>query len=396
MPSFMVPTETVFGWGCAAEVGPRAEQAGYRRALLVADKAVRAAGLLQSIEDSLRGSDISYAIFDSVSPNPRDTEAEACLAAIQEQDADLLIAVGGGSVMDCAKAAGVLHTNGGRTRDWSILMGGQLPLKPCMPLYALTTTTGTGSETSGGAVITFDYGAVGAGGRPVARKGGVGNCQPTLALLDPELVVGLPAGVLAASGLDALTHAVESYVSLRANMHSRAFSAQAIRTLARVLPDAVQAARTPGADRRATMEAMVYAANVAGRSMLGGLGQIHALSHVVSAHFDSVHGYTNAVMMTSILTHHQAALRPLLAEIGYQMGDPECAPGHDEARASGRAIDAIARLRETVGAPNRLRDLGVPESTLPLLAADAILPEPNQNPGPGSESAFLEMYQRAW
>jgi alcohol dehydrogenase class IV len=141
---------------------------------------------------------------------------------------------------------------------------------------------------------------------------------------------------------------------------------------------------------------MLYAANVAGRSMLGRLGQVHALSHVVSAHFDSVHGYTNAVMLTSVLAHHQPALEPLLAEIGYLLGDPDCAPGSDQAIAAGRAIDAIARLREAVGAPARLRDLNVPRDALPRLAADAMLPEPNQNPGPATQEDFLAIYERAW
>ena len=389
MPSFIVPTETVYGWGCAAEVGPRAAAAGFKRALLVTDQGVRGAGLTGKVEESLRAAGISYGVYDAVSPNPRDTEVEACFAALQEAQADLIVAVGGGSVIDCAKAAGVLRTNGGRTRDYSIIMEGQLPPKPCMPLYALATTTGTGSETSGGAVITFDYGRE-------ARKGGVGNCQPALAFLDPELVVGLPVGVMVSSGLDALTHATESYVSQRATLHTRAFSAQAIRTLARVLPEAARAARTPGADRRASMEEMLYVANIAGRAMLGGLGQVHALSHVVSAHFDAPHGYTNAVMLTSVLAHHERTLRPLLAEIGYLLGDAACAPGSDEAVASGRAIDAIARLRDSVGAPNRLRDMQVPRESIEQMAIDATLPEPNQNPCPATKEDFQQMYERAW
>jgi alcohol dehydrogenase class IV len=389
MPSFTLPTETVYGWGCAAEVGGRAAAAGYRRALLVTDTGVRGAGLTERVETSLREAGVSYDVFDSVSPNPRDTEAEACLAAIEAAGADLLIAVGGGSVIDAAKAAGVLRTNGGRTRDWSILMEGRLPPQPGMPLYALPTTTGTGSETSGGAVITFDYGRE-------ARKGGVGNCQPALAFLDPELVVNLPVGVMVSSGLDALTHATESYVSQQASLFTRAFSAQAIRTLARVLPAAAEAARTPGADRRLTMEEMLYVANVAGRSMLGRLGQVHALSHVVSAHYDTAHGYTNAVMLTSVLAHHQQRLQPLLAEIGYLLGDPSCAPGTDEAVAAGRGIDAIARLRQAVGAPERLRDLQVPRESIDQLAFDAALPEPNQNPGPATHEDFRAIYERAW
>ena len=402
MPSFVVPTETVFGWGCAAETGPRAAQAGHRRALLVTDRGVRDAGLTRRVEGSLRTAGIPFETFDAVSPNPRDTEAEACAAAVRETGAGLLVAVGGGSVMDAAKAAGIVHTNGGRVRDWSRIMGGARPAVPCMPLFALPTTTGTGSETSGGAVITFDFPAPGASPSPAAapagaapeataagpRKGGVSPAQPDLALLDPALVAGLPTALLAASGLDALTHAVESYVSLTASLFTRSFSAQAIRTLTEALPEAVTAATTPGAERGPSMETMLYAANIAGRAMLGGLGQVHALSHVVSAVFDTPHGYTNAVLLTSVLEHHQAALRPLLEEIAALMGAPQrTAPG---------AVAAIARLRETVGAPARLRDLGVPRDGLARLAAGATLPEPNQNPGPGDEATFLAIYERAW
>jgi alcohol dehydrogenase class IV len=392
VPSFVVPTETVFGWGCAAETGPRAAQAGHRRALLVTDRGVRDAGLTRRVEVSLRAAGIPFETFDAVSPNPRDTEAEACAAAVRETGAGLLVAVGGGSVMDAAKAAGIVHTNGGRVRDWSRIMGGARPTAPCMPLFALPTTTGTGSETSGGAVITFDFPApaVASADAPAGgpRKGGVSPAQPDLALLDPALVAGLPTGLLAASGLDALTHAVESYVSLTASLFTRSFSAQAIRTLTEALPEAVTASTTPGVERGPSMETMLYAANIAGRAMLGGLGQVHALSHVVSAVFDTPHGYTNAVLLTSVLEHHQAALRPLLEEIAALMGAPQrTAPG---------AIAAIARLRETAGAPARLRDLGVPRDGLTRLAADAALPEPNQNPGPGDEATFLAIYERAW
>src|SRR5262245_35413064 len=139
MPSFVVPTETVYGWGCAAEVGPRAREAGHRRALLVTDQGVSRAGLTARVESSLRGAEIPFETFDAVSPNPRDTEAEACAAAIRATGADFLVALGGGSVMDAAKAAGVVHTNGGRVRDWSTLMGGVRPSVPCMPLFTLPT-----------------------------------------------------------------------------------------------------------------------------------------------------------------------------------------------------------------------------------------------------------------
>ncbi len=394
MASFSVPTEVIFGWGCAAEVGPRAAQAGFRRALVVTDPGVRGAGLTKAVEESLRAAGIAYAVFDAVSPNPRDVEAEACAAALADVGnvgADVLVAVGGGSVIDAAKSAGVLRTNGGRARDWCPVVGGRTPPNPGLPLYALPTTTGTGSEVSGGSILTFE-----AGGR--ASKNGIGNCQPALALLDPQLVVGLPAPVLAASALDALCHATESYVSPRASLFTRAFSAQAIRTIAGTLPAAYAAARTTGVDRRASMEALLYAANIAGRSMMGRTGQVHAISRAVGAFYDTVHGLTNAVLLPVVLAYHapDPAFQTLLTEVGYLMGDPACTPGSDSAVVASRTIDAIARLREAVGAPARLRDLRVPREALPEIAAEALLTEQSQNPRPATEADLLAICERAW
>src|SRR5262245_34503241 len=393
MASFSVPTETVFGWGCAAEAGGRAAEAGFGRALLVTDGGVRGAGLTRSVEASLREAGVVYDVFDAVSPNPRDAEAEACLGALTAVGADVLVAVGGGSVIDTAKAAGVLRTNGGRPRDWCPAVGGRTPPRACLPVYALPTTTGTGSEVSGGAVLTFDLG--GAGGE--RSKNGISNCQPALALLDPALVVGLPAPVLAASGLDALSHAVESYVSPRASLFTRAFSAQAIRTIAATLPAAARAARTPGADRRPTMEPMLYAASIAGRSMMGRTGQVHAISRAAGAYFDTVHGLTNAVRLPVVLAHHEPELLALLGEVGALMGGPAGTRGGDgDPSAATRTIEGIARLRDALGAPARLRDLGVSREALPRIAAEAMLTEQAQNPRPATEADLLAICERAW
>jgi alcohol dehydrogenase len=399
MASFSVPTETVFGWGCAAEVGGRAAGAGFGRALLVTDGGVRGAGLTRSVEASLRQAGVVYDVFDAVSPNPRDAEAEACLGALSAAGAEVLVAVGGGSVIDTAKAAGVLRTNGGRPRDWCPAVGGRTPPRPGLPVYALPTTTGTGSEVSGGAVLTFDLG--GADGAPSGAAGersknGIGNCQPALAVLDPELVVGLPAPVLAASGLDALSHAVESYVSPRASLFTRAFSAQAIRTVAATLPEAYRAARTPGADRRPTMEPMLYAASIAGRSMMGRTGQVHAISRAVGAYFDTVHGLTNAVLLPVVLAYHEPELRALLGEVGALMGGPSGAGDGEPGAAAVRTIEGIGRLRDALGAPACLRDLGVQREALPGIAAEAMLTEQAQNPRPATEADLLAICERAW
>jgi alcohol dehydrogenase class IV len=202
--------------------------------------------------------------------------------------------------------------------------------------------------------------------------------------------------VLAASGLDALCHATESYVSPQASLFTRAFSAQAIRTIGGTLQAAVEAARTPGADRRATMEAMLYAASLAGRSMMGRTGQVHAISRAVGASYDTVHGLTNATLLPAVLAYHEPYIRDLLAEVGYLMGDAACAPGGDPAIAAARTIDAIARLREAVGAPSRLRDLGVEREALPAIAAEALRTEQSQNPRPATEVDLLAICERAW
>ncbi len=381
MPSFIVPTETVFGRDCGAEVGARAQAAGYRRALLVTDPGVRGAGLTETVEESLRRAGVAYGLFDAVSPNPRDTEAEACASAAGEGGAELLVAVGGGSVIDAAKAAGVLRSNGGRVRDWTAYMGGARPEKPCLPLYALPTTTGTGSETSGGAVITFDFGTA-------PRKGGLGAAQPELAFLDPALVERLPVALLAASGLDALTHAVESYVSLRASLFTRAFSAQAIRTLATALPAAVTAARAPARIAPPPWRRCSTRRTSPGGRCWAGWGRY---TPCPTSPAPTSTPPTGTPTPSCSRRCWPTTRRP----------SPPCWRkwGPCWARApsgAGGALEAIARLRESVGAPGRLRDLGVPREALPRLAADAMVPEPVQNPGPAGEADFLSIYERAW
>jgi 1,3-propanediol dehydrogenase len=325
-----------------------------------------------------------------VTPNPKDREVEAGFQRYADSGSDVIVAVGGGSCIDAAKGVAILSANGGRILGYE---GVDQVVNPIPPLVMAPSTSGTGADVSQFCIVTDTVHLTKV--TIISR-----TLVPDISIIDPRLLTTMPDWLNAATGLDALTHAVESYVSLHASLFTRAFSAQAIRTLARVLPAAAEAARMPGADRRATMEAMLYAANIAGRAMLGRLGQVHALSHVVSAHYDTVHGYTNAVLLTSVLAHHQEALRPALAEIGYLLGDPGCAPGADEARGpqgrGGRAIDGLARLREAVGAPSRLRELGVPHDALHRLAADATIPEPSQNPGPATRDDFLVIYERAW
>jgi alcohol dehydrogenase class IV len=164
----------------------------------------------------------------------------------------------------------------------------------------------------------------------------------------------------------------------------------------------VQAARTPGADRRPAMEAMLYGANLAGRSMMGRTGQVHAISRAVSAFFDTIHGLTNGVLLPVVLAYHaphDPALQARLAEAGYLMGDPACAPGSpgvDPAVAAARTIDAIARLRDAAGGPRRLRDLGVPRDALPQIAAEALRTGQAHNPRPATEADLLAICERAW
>src|SRR5581483_4751902 len=199
--TFYNPTRIILGEGVAAQIGPHAAAAGARRVMIVSDPGVVRAGVTQPVVDSITGAGLEAEVYDAVEPDPRIEVVERALEAYRQHDCDLLVAVGGGSSMDTAKACAILATNPGRLRDYE---GWEKFTNPPAPLFAAPTTVGTASEVTPFLVITD----------PEARfKFTIGSplAAPRIAFLDPLLVLGLPGNVVAATGMDALTHAIESY-----------------------------------------------------------------------------------------------------------------------------------------------------------------------------------------
>ncbi|MBI3866171.1 MAG: iron-containing alcohol dehydrogenase, partial [Planctomycetia bacterium] len=280
-------TRVVFGPGKIAELGNLSAELGAKRVLLVTDHGLEDAGHPQKGIAALESAGLSVALFDDVQPNPTTDDVDRGLAIAQGAQIDLIVGIGGGSSMDCAKGINFLLTNGGRIEDY---WGAGKASRPMLPMIAVPTTSGTGSEAQSYALIASAKAHMKmACGDPKAA------CR--IALLDPELTISMPASVTAATGIDALSHAVESYVCTRRNPVSQLFSRQAWQLLSKGFP-AVVAAPQNG-DARAQM---LLGAHLAGAAIENSmLGAAHALANPLSAHFNVTHGVAIAVMLPHVI-----------------------------------------------------------------------------------------------
>jgi len=381
---FTLPTKVVYGDRAVREIGPIASSAAFRHAMIVTDSGVRRAGLADVVAESLRQAGVVTTIYDRVSSNPRSVECSAGAEAMSKAGIDLVVAVGGGSAVDAAKAMALLVTNGGQVQDYIPSLGGQVVAEPMLPLYAVPTTCGTGAEVSPTAIITIT------GNR---QKVTLKPCPPAIAFVDPMLALSMPAHLAASTGIDALSHAVEAFISPNASPYTDLFAVQAIRMIAANLRDAVRATGEP---RHDPMSAMMYAANLAGFSLRAGTGQVHSLGHALGGVLDIPHGQAMAVLLSAVLRYHLDYLAPRLAELAQLMGQNTF--GLSERLAAERAVDAISRLREDVGLPGRLVDVGVGEEHLVPLTDVVMLPDEAQRrnrPRPCTREDVLAMYHLA-
>ena len=355
--TFYNPTRIIFAEGAAAQVGPHAARLGARRVLVVSDPGVVRAGLTRPIVESIAGAGLESSVYDAVEPDPRIEIVERALEAYTSRGCDLLVAVGGGSSMDTAKAAAILTTNPGRIRAYE---GWEKFDQPPAPLFAVPTTVGTASEVTPFLVITD----------PEARfKFTIGSplAAPRIAFLDPLLVLGLPGNVTAATGMDALTHAIESYTSLLATPLTEGLALHAIRLLAANIRAAVA-----NSHNLAAMTAMLVGANVAGLAYSNTrLGNVHAMAHPLGAFWKIPHGVANALLLPHVMEFNALACPAKLLEIARAMGEPAPA-GLAEYDAALQAAAAVRRLERDLGLPERLRDLSVDRASIPDMAADAM------------------------
>jgi alcohol dehydrogenase len=355
MPSFALRVETVFGEGSIAELGQRAKAGGYKHALVVTDPGIRSAGILDSILASLDEAEVAHTVYENVTPNPTIPEVDGGVQAMLDSGADFVVGVGGGSAIDAAKGVAVTAHMGGGAKQY--LFGpGTTPFPSGMKtLFAVPTTCGTGSEISPAAVITDP---------DTHYKHLMLNCTPMVAILDPNLVAKMPAPITAATGMDALTHAIEAYVNPGNTPFTRMFATRAIQQISANLRTAVN-----GPDRPAALKSMLYAADIAGQSMAQGLGQVHGLSHVVSGRLGTPHGVANAILLSQVLDYHKEFLADQLHEIAPLMGINSF--GMPAAKAAQAVVDNVRSLRDDIKIPSKLSEVGMKESDVAQFVDDA-------------------------
>ncbi|ACL25303.1 iron-containing alcohol dehydrogenase [Chloroflexus aggregans] len=378
---FSLGARVLYQIGLAAELGQVISNAlPQRRAFIVADKGVINAGLLEPIKTGISPVEI-VGLFDDVPANSSVAKVAEGAAAARDAGADLIIAVGGGSPIDTAKGIRILLTLGGTIPDYE---GYNVIDTPLTPLVAIPTTAGTGSEVTPIAVILDETDQ---------RKISIVSryLTPDLAILDPLMTRTLPPHLTAATGMDALSHAIETYVSTENNPFSDSLALAAIDIIANYLRDAVH----DGTNMEARSQLLI-AATMAGIACGNSLfGVVHALSHAVGGKFPVHHGMANAIFLPPGMRFNSEVAPERYVRIARAMGVN--VGGRNNAEVIADGITAVHTLTADCGLPTRLRDVGVPREALPELAElAAVEPAIFNNPRPATPEQLLAMLEEVW
>lgn len=353
---FYIPTVTLMGIGAHKELGSRIKTLGGKKPFICTDKGITKAGLTEKIVDLIKqDTGLDSVVFDETIPNPTDTNVHDGLKVFKDNGCDMIISLGGGSSHDCGKGIGIVATNGGNIREYE---GIDKSTKAMPPFIAINTTAGTASEMTRFCIITDTS-------RKVKMAIVDWRVTPNIAINDPLLMMGMPPGLTAATGMDALTHAVEAYVSTIATPVTDACALKAIDLIARNL----RAAVANGADMNAR-DNMAYAEYLAGMAFNNAsLGHVHAMAHQLGGFYDLPHGVCNAILLPHVQRFNMIAKVDRFVDIAIAMGEP--VEGLSARSAAEIALDAIKTLSTDVGIPSGLKELGVKEQDLRIMAENA-------------------------
>ena len=373
------PTRIVAGDGAASHCGREARQLGATRVLIVADRGIEGAGLLDPIRAALDEAGLPHSSVLEVSSNPLETEVLAAAKAFEAFGADLVLGVGGGSVLDVAKLVRLAATHPGPLAQYDDAIGGSTKIvEPLPPMIAIPTTAGTGSEVGRSGVVTIEE----TNAKTVIFAP---SLLPNVAILDPEMTRTMPPFVTAATGMDALAHCIESYSAIGDHPMADAIALGGIRLCHRSL-----AAATDDPDDLRARADMLKAAMMGAVAFQKGLGACHSLAHPLSTEFGLHHGLANALCLPAVLDYNRAAIPERIAEIARQLG----VRGDDDNTLSFECAGAVRALRKSIGLPSNLRSQGVEEGDLPRLAALAYKDVCHQlNPRPCTEEDLLSLYK---
>lgn len=354
--AFFMPSVNLIGEGAVEQACDHAKQAGFTQGLIVTDKPLVELGYAAQLQQLLADRGVKTCIYDGVQPNPTTSNVEAGLALLKENNCDFLVSLGGGSPHDCAKAIALVASNGGDIRDYE---GVDQSAKPQLPLISINTTAGTASEITRFCIITDENTHI---KMAIVDK----HVTPILSVNDPALMKNMPAGLTAATGMDALTHAVEAYVSTAANAITDACALKAVTIIANNLATAVK-----DGTNMAARDQMAYAQLLAGMAFNNAsLGYVHAMAHQLGGFYDLPHGVCNAVLLPHVQRFNSQVAAGRLKDVAAAMGIDVQGMNDDEgAKACIAAIEALAK---EVGIPAGLKDLKVKEEDFAELATNAM------------------------
>lgn len=379
--TYYFPPVVIMGPGAIELIVPEIQRMNVKKALVVTDKVLVEALVVKEVLNVLDSAKILYAVFSDVKPNPTVTNVNDGYTALLENECDFVISIGGGSPQDTGKGIAILATNPGDLREYE---GVGKTANKSIPIVAINTTAGTASEATINYVITDEE-------RKVKMVIVDPNSIATVAVNDPILMLKKPAALTAATGMDALTHAIEGYTTAGATPFTDLFNLESIKVISRSLRDAV--ANGDDLDAR---DAMAYGQFVTGMGFSnGGLGIVHAMAHQLGGFYDLPHGVCNAILLPYVVAFNADA-------VGDRLKDVAVAMGLDISRREPKeinimAIDAIKKLSKDVGIPSGLRELGVKEEDFEVLAdlalADACAPG---NPKTPTKEDVISLYKAAF
>ena len=378
---FVLNEVSYFGPGARQVLPQEVKRLGLHKAFVATDKDLIKFGVADKVLDVLRQANIPYEIFSEIKPNPTVRNVKAGVEAFAKSGADFILAIGGGSSMDTAKAVGII-TNNPEFADVVSLEGTADTKKKSVPIIALPTTAGTAAEVTINYVITDEQNQK----KMVCVDP---NDIPAIAIVDAELMYSLPKGLTAATGMDALTHAIEGLITKGAWEMSDMFEIKAIEMIARYLETAVNEPTNPEA--RNGMAVAQYIAGMAFSNV--GLGVVHGMAHPLGAIFDIPHGVANALLLPTIMEFNAPAALDKYVEIAKAM--KVYADGMTREEAADAAVKAVKELALRVGIPQHLSQLGIKAEDLERLAeaacADVCTPG---NPREVNKEIILELYKK--
>ena len=381
----MILNETsYFGAGCRESIAVEAARRGFKKAFFVTDKDLIRFKVADKVIEVFEKNNIPYEIYSDVKANPTIANVQNGVAAFTASGADFIVALGGGSAIDTAKGIGIVFNNP-EFADVKSLEGVADTKKKAVPTFALPTTAGTAAE------VTINYVII----DEDAKKKMVcvdPNDIPAVAIVDPELMYSMPKGLTAATGMDALTHAIESYITPGAWAMSDMMELKAIEMIAANLKAAVDNGSDPVA-----REAMSQAQYIAGMGFSNvGLGIVHSMAHPLGAHYDTPHGVANALLLPYVMEYNaESPAAPKYMNIAKAMGVDTT--GMTEAEGVKAAVEAVKQLSLSIGIPQKLNEIGVRKEDLHTLAVDAFNDVcTGGNPRPTSIEDIEALYNKAY